>query len=73
MKMRGSCQTCAKGLLSGTYHMLCCDHVYCVCQDGKLSITEAVNLLNGPEISGAIKQATGMEHSKRSEADIKKW
>lgn len=43
------------------------------CQDGKLSIAEAVELLNGPEISAAIKQATGMEHSKRSEADIKKW
>lgn len=42
-------------------------------EDGKLSIAEAVELLNGPEISAAIKQATGMEHSKRSEADIKKW
>lgn len=47
--------------------------VVCLLQDGKLSISEAVNLLNGPEISAAIEKATGAPHSKRSEADIKKW
>jgi hypothetical protein len=26
-----------------------------------------------PEISGAIKQATGLEHTKRTEADIAAW
>jgi hypothetical protein len=41
--------------------------------DGKLSISEAVALLNGPEISGAIAQATGLPHTKRTEADIKTW
>jgi Ca2+-binding EF-hand superfamily protein len=41
--------------------------------DGKLSIAEAVDMLNGPEISGAIQQATGQPHTKRTEADIKAW
>jgi hypothetical protein len=42
-------------------------------QDGKLSISEAVTLLNGPEISNAISAATGAPHTKRSEEDIKVW
>lgn len=41
--------------------------------DGKLSISEAVTLLNGPEISNAISAATGAPHTKRSEEDIKVW
>jgi hypothetical protein len=42
-------------------------------QDGKLSISEALELLNGPEIAQAVEQATGQPHSKRTEKDIKAW
>eukprot|EP00878_Enallax_costatus_P024349 GHUV01025983.1.p1 GENE.GHUV01025983.1~~GHUV01025983.1.p1 ORF type:complete len:159 (+),score=63.94 GHUV01025983.1:732-1208(+) len=41
--------------------------------DGKLSITEAVNLLNSKEVSDVVKAATGMDHTLRTEADIQKW
>lgn len=53
--------------------MLICVLCWPVLQDGKLSITEAVTLLNGPEISQAVQAATGAPHTKRTEADIQTW
>ncbi|GBF95715.1 hypothetical protein Rsub_08697 [Raphidocelis subcapitata] len=41
--------------------------------DGKLSISEAVDLLNSKDLSAAIEKLTGMPHTHRTEADIKKW
>jgi hypothetical protein len=42
-------------------------------QDGKLSVSEAVDLLNSKDLSAAIEKLTGMPHTHRTEADIKKW
>lgn len=42
-------------------------------QDGKLTISEAVNLLNSPEVSAVVTKTTGMEHTMRTEDEIKKW
>jgi hypothetical protein len=67
---------CCQQLAAPTNHELLLPCACCCCvvlQDGKLSIAEAVNMLNGPEISGAIQQATGQPHTKRTEADINTW
>uniref|UniRef100_A0A383WGL8 EF-hand domain-containing protein n=1 Tax=Tetradesmus obliquus TaxID=3088 RepID=A0A383WGL8_TETOB len=41
--------------------------------DGKITIAEAVALLNSKEVASAVKQATGMDHTMRTEDEIKKW
>lgn len=41
--------------------------------DGKLTISEVVDLLNSPELTGAVEKMTGQPHTKRTIEDIKKW
>jgi len=42
-------------------------------EDGKLSINEAVALLNSEDLSSVVTKLTGMEHSQRTVEDIKIW
>lgn len=41
--------------------------------DGKLTISEAVELLNSKDVTATVEKLTGMPHTHRTEADIKKW
>lgn len=41
--------------------------------DGKLTIDEAVALLNSKEVSDVVTKLTGLPHTQRTAADIKKW
>jgi hypothetical protein len=45
----------------------------CYAQDGKLSMNEALALLNSEEVAAAVKKGTGLDHTTRTAADIQTW
>jgi hypothetical protein len=48
-------------------------YILLLVQDGKLSMDEALALINSEEVAAAVKQGTGMDHTTRTAADIQTW